>query len=439
MTVHPALEKALAQFDDEEIPMEIPGELPLMERFRRAFPSEGALSNLDVLFIQHHLGPLVPRLETMVRDGLERSRCWFVDIPYSTNSRVREELITKGYPAHQMTTLFTDPLENYSESQASRVSFLMHRLAHRSNPRPLLVIDDGAYFVRFLKSVLSHAPDLADHFCQTAAVEQTTRGHRFLGQVENSVLGRCGLRVVSIARCHTKTNFEGPFIGAAVARSLVRALGAERIEGLGTVGVIGFGPVGRATSRQLTRRAPKATVHVVDIDASLKTEAERMGEHCRFMQQLAPKSAYDLVMGCTGYASFRIEDRHLLADGAVLASGSSAAVEFNRTGFVELADRVPDDEIEILEREATIRKGIHATLKFQREGGKRFSFLNAGFPVNFDGRLECLPARIIQATHCLLFAAARQALGEKTPGLKKIDDAKDRWILANAIEELETP
>ena len=141
-------------------------------------------------------------------------------------------------------------------------------------------------------------------------------------------------------------------------------------------------------------------------------------------------------MGCTGYNSFKLDQRALLADEAILASGSSAAVEFNRPAFVELADRYPDDEIEILDREKTIAQGIHAKISFQQEGGKKFTFLNAGFPVNFDGRLECLPTRTIQATHCLLFSAACQVLQQKSPGLRLIDAEIDNWIYENAINQL---
>jgi len=152
--------------------------------------------------------------------------------------------------------------------------------------------------------------------------------------------------------------------------------------------------------------------------------------------ELPGDRAYDLVVGCKGYASFELGQRRLLRDGAILASGSSAAIEFNRAGFVELADRYPDDEIEVVDREGTIKNGIHATVTIAQEGGKTFSFLNAGFPVNFTGAMECLPARMIQPTHCLLYAAARQVLQEKRPGLSAIDPRLDHWIHEHAVKML---
>ena len=102
---------------------------------------------------------------------------------------------------------------------------------------------------------------------------------------------------------------------------------------------------------------------------------------------------------------------------------------------LELADRNPDDQIEVLARERTREEGIHATIRI-RDGERRLSFLNAGFPVNFDGRMECLPARVIQATHVLLYAAGLQALRARKPGLAAINRADDRWTFERALSYL---
>ncbi|MGZ4864564.1 MAG: hypothetical protein ACXV5H_07095 [Halobacteriota archaeon] len=107
-------------------------------------------------------------------------------------------------------------------------------------------------------------------------------------------------------------------------------------------------------------------------------------------------------------------------------SGSSAAVEFNRAGFVELADRYPNDDLKVLAQSSTKKQGIHATITIQQEGRKKFSFLNACFPINFDGRVECVPARIMQATHTLLYAAAIQSLKQTKRGLDPIGETYDQ-------------
>ncbi len=430
------IEKALENFDLFPLPESPLKNLSLLEELQHRLRGTKPFANIDVLFIQHHLGPFIGRLHAMIASGLEPNRTWFVDIPYSSNPDVIEELGELGFSVHQMTAPFDDPLSNYGSAQARRVSSLMELFAKRKNPGPLLVIDDGAYFARYLNSLITNSPGQLEHYVGTSVVEQTTRGHRYLCNNALEVIMRCGLSVVSIAKCKTKRKFEGPFIGAAVSRAMRRSIGEERISNAKHIAVIGCGVVGNATAREICRISPDATIDVVDIDASARAKASRLSKNCEGLPQLRDDREYDIVLGCTGYNSFHLDQRKLLADEAVLASGSSAAIEFNRAGFIELADRYEDDEIEIVNRDKAISEGIHAEIFLRQEKGKTFSFLNAGFPVNFDGRLECLPAKIIQATHGLLFTASIQALAQKGPGINTLNPDDNEWIFKRAVSEL---
>ena len=437
MAVPPQVNDCLLGFDQERIPTMPPDNLPLLGLFQETFPAPGAFADVDVLFVQHQLGPFVPRLKAMFLEGMDPERCWFVDIPYSTNKQARSELFQLGCPEKQAAFLFSDPLGDYDKEQAIRVALLGQKIAEGKKSDRLLVVDDGAYFARYLYSLKLHQPQMLKIFHDSCIVEQTTRGHRFLNSREGrKIIEACNLSVVSIARCHTKKNIEGPFIGAAVARALKKALGGDRLANLRSMAVIGYGTVGRATVAELVKRAPQAELDIVDVSKGACASAQKIGSQCRPLPHLPGDRCYDLVVGCTGYASFELGQRRLLSDGAILASGSSAAIEFNRAGFVELANRYPDDEIEIIDPEGTTQRGIHSPVTIAHEGGKTFSFLNAGFPVNFDGAVECLPARMIQPTHCLLLAASRQVLQDKKPGLSPINSKLDHWIYEKAIENL---
>ena len=83
---HPIIQKALKRFYEDKIPETIAKSLPLLDAFSKEYFSPQLFANVDVLFIQHHLGPFIPKLKTMFQYGLQPSRCWFVDIPYSTNA-----------------------------------------------------------------------------------------------------------------------------------------------------------------------------------------------------------------------------------------------------------------------------------------------------------------------------------------------------------------
>jgi hypothetical protein len=433
--VHEKIQGVLDRFADELVPSAPPERLPLLDAFRRWKGKGMDYKDIQVLFVQHHLGPFLPRIEAMIDAGLRPDDCWFVDIPYSTNERVCDEIKRIGVPPDQMAPPLLDPLAKYSEQQSERVSGLLRNMAGGNTRTRVLVVDDGAYFVRTLHRLADSEPELFEFFAdRTSIVEQTTRGHRHLEERQYAdVLSRLNAPTVSIARCKTKTEFEMPFIGKAVAGALVRSVDHEGRSGLGRVAILGFGPVGSATLQAFQALERDIDIDVVDPDTSKHGAIEAAAG--RPSERLREHESYDVVAGCTGYGAFAWEHRRRLAPEALLVSGSSAAIEFNREAFVELAAEHPDDEIEVLDPEETRRAGIHATIRF-RDGDRRFCFLNAGFPINFDGRIECLPARVIQATHVLLYAAGLQALRTERPGVARIDATEDRWTFETALDRL---
>ena len=430
------IKRALAYYWNREVPREVPESLPLVDEFRRSRPAPDAFASVSALFIQHHLVPFVPRLRAMVEEGVPAERMWFVDIPYSTNRTAWSAVRSLGCPVDQAAENFDDPLAPYSKSQLARVQGIVRRLA-KAAPERCLVVDDGAYFVRALAATSpKERSDLLERFRgRTHIVEQTTRGYRYLKEEPYMrTVFELDAPVVSVARSYTKTFLEGPFIGAAVARAVRDALRKAGRRDVSAALVIGFGTVGEATTRALRNANEGARIDVFDTDPGKARAIAALG--ARPLPAFPDRGEYDLVVGCTGYGSFPLEKRSIVADEAVLASGSSAAVELNRERFVELADRLPEDEIEILDRDRTLAGGIHAAIRF-RDHGRRFSFLNAGFPVNFDGEPECLPPLLIQPTHCLLFAASRQSLLSEGASLSFLNFIDDFWIFREGMGALE--
>jgi hypothetical protein len=100
---------------------------------------------------------------------------------------------------------------------------------------------------------------------------------------------------------------------------------------------------------------------------------------------------FKLVIGCSGRASFKIGDHVLLEDGAFLASATSGTVELSREEFIELAEASPHDDIWIIREELDEAK-VHSNLRFHFVD-REATFLNGGFPVNFDGRVNCVPVK----------------------------------------------
>lgn len=371
------IRKALRLFP-ETIPDEPPEKLPLLDEFRASHPRKSnALADVEVLMIQHHLGPLLRRLDAMFEEGLRPERTWLVDIPYSTNETVRMEVLERfGIPRQNASPPFRDPIAPYAKLQLHRVQEIIQHLAGCMKSSRLLVVDDGAYFIRALEELEAVSPGFADVFRErTHIVEQTTRGHRYFSEPEHRpyrLLAEEVLAapVVSIAKAKTKMDIESPFIGAATSRSLKRTLRHEKgldVRDLGRLGVVGFGAVGEAVFRALSHFGHRGPITVIDPDVSKHSRIkQRKGRPRRALQKSLPKERrYKVLVGCTGYSAFGVRNWKLLEDDAYLVSSSSAAVEFNRKQFVDLADLYPDDDIEIVDRSATMKGGIRAPLRIR--------------------------------------------------------------------------
>src|SRR5262249_6663488 len=102
--------------------------------------------------------------------------------------------------------------------------------------------------------------------------------------------------------------------------------------------------------------------------------------------------------------SFHSGDYVFLEDGAVLASATSGTVELSREDSIELADAVPDDDI-LIDRTDLNEEHVHSELDFHFVD-RDATFLNGGFPANFDGRVNCIPPTTSSRTPTMMCAAA---------------------------------
>lgn len=420
--------------------------LPVVERFCKVRLKPEIFRKRDILFIQHVLAPFIHRLELMEKYGrCDFDNCWFVDIPYSTSSIVKNK-ITKFCNKENFAKKHNDALALYSIAQKNRLVQVLKKIAE--NKRKLLIVDDGAYAVRALACMEMHEPEFVKEFCERgiSVVEQTTRGHNIFTKNDDfelylNFLTRNKISVISIAKTKTKYQIESPFIGLAVSHAILKEIGKfqKANKALEKILVIGFGAVGEATVKALLRKYMPNQVYVSEPKPSLTDEITKLGvKHVPKLDDSffdkKTNQDYDAVIGCTGYGSFLPKDIKILNDNAVLASGSSAAIEFNRPKFLEkLMD--PCSDFHITNKTTILRDGLHARIDMKKDS-KRFSFINAGFPANFDGEPECLPPQVIQFTHALLVAASQETISAE-PGFKELNNLDDDWIFEESIIELE--
>jgi len=396
----------------------IPDRLPLLDRWLESRRAAQPLRGVTVLFIQHQLGNQVPQARAMLELGVAPEDFWWLDIPYTSNAAVRERLVALGIPRSNFFPGEYRTLQPYAPYQRKRTQAAL-RFLLRSTRGKLLVLDDGSYFLEAMSCQPEHPPDLA-------IVEQTTRG--FIKIEENPAIRMVSEKVplVNVARSAPKTVLEPPFIGRAVCDALGRRLGATWKPGPHErCLILGYGAIGRQVARfcrGLGYDPRNVTVH----DALPDRVRLALDDGFPAWDRADLSTRFRLVIGCSGRASFLLDDYVFLEDGAVLGSASSGSVELSREDFIELADRSEKDDVWI-EHDGLDESNVHCDLRFHFRD-REARFLNAGFPLNFDGRVNCVPMHYIQPTPTMMVAAAVQAVAATGRGEQQLDPDFCAWL-----------
>ena len=403
----------------------IPERMPLLDEWLAHAAPSRPLAGVTLLLIQHQLGNHVPQARALLELGVAPRDLHWIDIPYTATPAVRDHLIRLGIPRENFVVGDYGLLDAYATHQRKKVQSVYRRLLEQP-PRRLVVLDDGSYFLEAMASFKARLPSVA-------IVEQTTRG---LIKIEDDAALELESRrvpIINVARSDPKMRLEPPFIGYAVCDALRRRIGSRLVPRPNDRAlVVGFGAIGRQVAAFLAATLGFAArrVHVHDVDEKRQAAAAVLGHPPWDRRDFEQR--FRLVVGCSGRASFRVGDHVYLEDGALLASASSGSVELSREEFIELAQADPDDDIHVV---GSGGSAVHGDLHFTFRD-RTATFVNAGFPVNFDGRVNCVPSHYIQPTPTMMCAAALQAAGATVPGVQSLEAKFGGWLEARFRELL---
>ncbi|MBK7670555.1 MAG: hypothetical protein IPJ24_04040 [bacterium] len=348
--------------------------------------------------VQHLLETTGTLFQNLVRLGADPADIFVLGKAYSTNDDVVARLRSLG--------VHVDP--GSSDAEAGEFGAVMERdvarlwraaeprLA-RSGMRGIIVLDDGG-------RCIGAAPGWCIAGGRVVGIEQTQSG------VARLPFDR--LPIVLVAASAAKKIFESPLIARAIARKTLEAMAGRSLTG--TIGIIGYGHVGRALAAELQREDCKLLIY--DLAAGEQAEARGSDRWCHDLQDLTARSS--LIFGCTGVDVFdEVEvDGAWFKDGALLASCSSEDIEFRS----------------ILRRWIRPDGGIAAVHRDHicNVTGVEVRVMRGGFPVNFDGSLESVPGADIQLTRGLLLGGIWQA----ALMLEQGDDVPGSAMLAPAVQ-----
>lgn len=395
---------------------EMPMLRALIAEHREARPLEG----LELLLLQHQMQDVCVQLRGFFEWGVRPEDVWWLDIPYTSHAAVRETAAHLGVPRENLWVHSFGSHEVYKGHQVRRVGRWLAERASAGRGKRLLVLDDGAYYLRALDAAVEPG--------SVAVVEQTQRGLNMVREHPQGEAILASLPVVNVAESRPKKGVEPRFIAEAVAGALEEAMGEYGAEGARAPWlVLGWGAIGAAVTAVLREALgkPAAEVAVWDVDSNRLELALAQG-YQRWLRHEDTRR-YGLVLGCTGRPSFPLGELDCLADGALLASASSSGVEFSRDGTLARAKRGAGVEL----RNPAELDGLHAPLRLAAFG-KELVLLNGGFPLNFDGqRYDRIPPAKVQMTAGLMMVGALQAAASRGVGIEPLAARHEEWLEAH--------
>ena len=350
--------------------------LPLLGRIASQVPGpQASLNGVTLVCVQHLLETSGSLIQTLVSLGLNPSNIHVLGKAYSSNSSVEERLRSLG--AHVVEAGRQLRWGEYSTQLTEDVSRLWDQVAagiDARRPDALVVLDDGGFCIKGM-------PAFRD--VPVVGIEQTMSGLALL-----DVPPLCP--VIDVASSAAKQWIEPPMISEAV----LARLQTYRLPD-SPIGVVGFGNIGKAMTQTLSRiQSP-----ILAFDENLGAEGKSGTTiFCDSLGELYSKSA--TIFGCTGRDTLAGKEWWpQLVGERLLISCSSQDMEF-RSILLSLNDG---------NQELVSRQQLTSEVTVPLGNGK-LRILRGGFPVNFDGSRESVPAADIQMTRGLLLGAILQAV-----------------------------
>lgn len=388
---------ALARIDRVPKPLSA---LPLLD-WVASHTTDSRLS--DCAIIAHtHVLPTSVSLFRHLAHLVEFGNIFVLDKPYSSVRSCLNELIKSGVEVIPMTIESGAP---YEFSLRKGVDLLWQRVIEaqkKSGFKKLLILDDGG-------DLWLSIPWADLEGVRIAGVEQTQRG---IARIQDSSLKIPP--IVSVATSGIKKIVEAGFIGAGVVAKL-QASG--ELDKANVVGVVGTGSIGAAVIESLK----KIGKDVLSYDNSVHAVPSNSPANRNSIDALMREA--DLIIGATGTDAFKGVTFDRVTGVKVLASASSADVEFQS-----------------LLKQTTYPKDVFGTVSVPIHDGLTLEILNGGFPVNFDRESGWVASEDIVLTRCMLYIGIMQAaqiLTEKnfTSGIYTLDEIAQEKMFAHWIAD----
>ncbi len=397
-----------------EYESEIPESLPLLESLGNTLDIEGhqPFKGYTMLAVQHLLGSSVPFFEMLERGGARPEDVHIVGKAYSSHPGVVNRLIRHGYNLTFNDVFSSAEDRPYDTILEEHILAACQKMAGgtsgSSERKNLLIIDDGGKALKLIQGSFATR-------ARFVGVEQTSRGARLLAPLELS------FPVVNVARSDSKTIYESPMIAHAMVSELLLSLDRWETDGVFHLSekrafLLGYGYIGEQVAKELLDHGFHVAVY--DTDSDKAALAAQNPDFSRVSKRTQAYPDASLIVGCTGAPSIPEEEFKLIKPGSLLTNMASTDTEFSAWKLRKKENIVhthvlPSDERYLQEYSPLPWRSLYRC----HEGDTHFYLANGGFPIDFSGSVNPIPADNIQLTTALLLAAAVQAVHTEKPGL----------------------
>lgn len=388
----------------------------IVERVREKQP----LRDRVLLLIQHQMEDELAQVQALFELGVRPVDLHWIDIPYTSRAAVRNELVRMGAQEENLWCHRFPALGSYDQYQLPRVRrWIEERWEGACGNRPLIVLDDGGHFLRALGSKPVGQ--------RVSVAEQTLHGIMVVRQRPEAFACLAHIPLINIGESQPKKQIEPPAIACSVLKGLETDFVDLAVDPWSDAWlIVGWGSVGSEVGRLLRERKPANEIAVWDIDPEKLSAAEKLGHRIHHPEDF---DCFRVVIGATGEQSLNQRLLNSLQDRALLASVSSASVEFCRDTLLSQTDGFQ------LQRREDVGD-LHSHLFFTRDAERSFVLLNGGFPVNFDREVvDRIAPEDIQFTAALMVHAAVQAAEAKSPGLHDLDQVVSDYLMSYIIKK----
>ncbi len=395
----------------------IPMVLPLMEalKTRLAVDRLQPLRGFMLVAIQHLQGSVVPLVNALESAGIEYDNMFLVGKAYSAHGAVLRHLVRLGCNVRCSRSMRSSS-NPYEREIGWDIESVLDHAVRLMDVRPgcsALVLDEGGKATE-----LVHAK-YARYLSRFHFVEQTTRGIR--------AIERFTLRtpVIDVARSDTKKELEAPMIATSMADQLEsqlnRWLNIIELQ-TRTVLIIGYGVVGRQLALQLKLR--HYDVLISERDPTTARQASADGFQASEELDNALASA-EIIIGCTGSMCIPFDSMPSIGNNALLVNGASSDIEFSAWKLRTRAEVIHTRSTGEVD-DPLLKPWMNLYRVNNRD--RTYFLSNGGFPVNFGGQMDTIPAEQFQITRTLMFMGGLQAAATTTPGIVPLSRGLQRTL-----------